>query len=385
MKVLITGGTGTISSGLVRECVNRGYETYALTRGSNDVRNIIGANYLHANIWNSREVRAVIDGLRFDIVVECLVYTTDQLEISLNSFADKCKQYIFVSTAGIYNRQGMKRVNESDEKNFVEWDYTKNKIECEKYLKEFCENTDLKYTIVRPTVTYGDYRIPFPIATRNPGWTFFQRMIDGKPMLASDNVVFSIIHVEDFSKSVVSLMGNKKAINEDFHITSNENDIYWDNVIVEAGKILGIEPKIVHVPVDAIKEVWPQIYDEINYHKNTTQIFDDTKIKDVTGVEASVGLTNGINRIIFSMKSEFEERNLKLDNKWNDYCNATMYYAYKRGLLSQQDRKIVEDYISKGGQYMFDLSCKKIKKYKMKDTLYSVKIKIEKKIKRLVY
>ena len=385
MKVLITGGTGTISSGLVRECVNRGYETYALTRGSNNARNIIGANYLHANIWNSREVRAVIDSLRFDIVVECLVYTRNQLEISLNNFADQCKQYIFISTAGIYNRQGMNRVKESDEKNFVEWDYTKSKIECEKYLKEFCENTDLKYTIVRPTVTYGDYRIPFPIATRNPGWTFFQRILDGKPMLAGDNVVFSIIYIEDFSKAVVSLMGNKKAINEDFHITSNENDIYWDNVIVEAGKILGIEPKIVHVPVDAIKEVWPQIYDEINYHKNTTQIFDDTKIKDVTGVEASVGLTDGINRIIVSMKSEFEDRNLKLDNKWNDYCNATMYYAYKRGLLSQQDRKIVEDYISKGGQYMFDLSYKKIKKYKMKDTLYSVKIKIEKKIKRLVY
>lgn len=383
MRVLITGGTGTISSGLVRECVNKGYETYALTRGSNSTRNIIGAKYLHANIWNAKEVGEVLDELEFDIVVECLVFSVDQLEISLNSFADRCKRYIFISTAAIYDRQGGKRVKESDGKNFVKWTYTKNKIECEKHLKEFCNNTGLEYTIVRPTVTYGDYRIPFPIATRNPGWTFFQRMIDGKPMLAGNNVVFSIIHIEDFSKSVVSLFENNKAINEDFHITSNKNDIYWDDVILEAGKILGIVPKIVHVPVDVIREIWPGIYDEMNCHKNTTQIFDDAKIKTVTGVEAVVGLNEGMKRIICSMKSEVEKRNLKLDGKWNDYCNATMYYAFKKGRLSQQDREIVEDYINKAGRCEFKLSCKRIKWYKMKDVLYGIKVKIEKRIKML--
>lgn len=385
MKVLITGGTGTISSGLVQECVNRGYETYALTRGSNNTRNIIGANYLHVNIWNIKEVGAVLDGLEFDVVVECLVYTSGQLEISLNNFADRCKQYIFISTAGIYNRQGAKRVKESDEKNFVDWAYTQNKIECEKKLKEFCKNTGLKYTIVRPTVTYGDYRIPFPIATRNPGWTFFQRMIDGKPMLAGDNVVFSIIHIEDFSKFVVSLFRNNKAINDEFHITSNENDIYWDDVIMEAGKILGVAPKIVHVPIDVIRKIWPGIYEEINYHKNTTQVFDDTKIKSVTGIKATVGLTDGVERIIVSMKSEVKERNLKLDDKWNDYCNAAMYYAYIKELLSLEDRKIVEDYISKAGKSMFDKSLKKVRKYKIKDTLYWTKVKIERKLKKLVH
>lgn len=384
MRVLITGGTGTISSGLVQECVNRGHETYALTRGSNNVRNVIGANYLHANIWNSKEVEEALGRLIFDVIVECLVFTPEQLEVSLKNFASRCEQYIFISTAGVYKRQGDRRVKESDEKDCTEWDYARGKIECENNLKDFSKNTGLKYTIVRPTVTYGDYRIPFPIATRNPGWTFFERMLNGKPMLAGDNVLFSIIHIEDFSKLVVSLFGNGKAINEDFHITSKENDIYWDDVIIEAGKILGVEPKIVHVSSDVIKEVWPAIYDEIYYHKNTTQIFDDTKIKSITGIEPTIGLAEGMKKIISSMKDEVEERNLKLDNKWNDYCDATIYYAYKKGQLSQSDKQIVRDYINNVGQLVFNLSCIKVKIYSIKDVLYRTKVRLERKLKKMV-
>ena len=53
--------------------------------------------------------------------------------------------------------------------------------------------------------------------------------------------------------------------------------------------------------------------------------------------------------------------------------------------LSQQDRKIVEDYINKVGESMFELSCKKVKMYKIKDALYWGKVKVERKIKKLVY
>ena len=85
------------------------------------------------------------------------------------------------------------------------------------------------------------------------------------------------------------------------------------------------------------------------------------------------------------MRAEVEERKLMLDDKWNDYCNATVYYAYKMGLLSPEDRKTIENYVKKEGQSMFVLSYKKVKKYKIKDTLYWAKVKIEENIKKLVH
>ena len=137
MRVLITGGTGTISSGLVSESVNRGYETFAITRGSNNKRNIKGAHYFHADIWDTNEVKLALGTLDFDVVVECLAYTVDELKISLENFSNRCKQYVFVSTAGVYNRIGEKRIVESDKKEFTDWLYTRNKIACEDYLVSF--------------------------------------------------------------------------------------------------------------------------------------------------------------------------------------------------------------------------------------------------------
>lgn len=379
MKVLITGGTGTISSGLVKESVKRGYDTFAITRGNNNSRNIEGANYIHGDIWNNNEIGLLLNEMNFDVVVECLAYNVEQLKISLENFSRRCQQYVFISTAGIYNRQGEKRIVETDEKNFTEWSYTRYKIECEEYLKNYSEKTGLKYTIIRPTVTYGDYRIPFPIATRSPGWTFFQRMLDGKPMLASDNVKFSIIHIDDFSKAVVGLFGNEKAYNEDFHITDKKNDIYWDDVIKLAGKVLGVKPKIIHVNQDVIKKAYPSIYDEIAYHKNTTQLFDDTKLKAAVEFEASISIEDGIQRIIAAMKNEFESRGLSLDEKWNDLCNATILEAFNEKKLDQDEELLVLPFVDE-----YKISAARIKRERFTSIPFKIVRKTKEVIKRII-
>lgn len=375
MRVLITGGTGTISSGLVNESVNRGYDTYAITRGSNNLRNIDGANYLHADIWNEKDVYSVLENIKFDVVVECLAYDIKQLEISLRNFSSRCSQYVFVSTAGVYNRIGNQRIKESDLKNFTEWSYTKNKIECEKFLKEYSMKTGLKYTIIRPTVTYGNYRIPFPIATRTPGWTFFDRMKKGQIMLASDNVKFSVIHIDDFSKMVVSLFGNEKAFNEDFHITSNENDIHWDDVIEISGKILGVKPQFIHVSANVIQKIWPEIYEELAYNKNLSTILDDSKIKKISDITAEIDISRGIENTIDAMKIEYNKNGLELDDWWNDHCNAVIYYAYANDYLEKIEKDIVSSYIAEYGIDQFKNSFIRVKRYN-KIQLVKGKLKI---------
>lgn len=385
MRVLITGGTGTISSGLVQASLKKGYETYAITRGTNKYKNIEGAQYLYADIWDKKKVNSVLENLHFDVVVECLAMDVKQLKKSLDNFSKRSERYFFISTAGIYNRKGNDRIKESDAKNFEDWLYTKNKIECEKYLIDYSKKSGLKYTIIRPTVTYGEYRVPFPIATRTPGWTFFDRIKKGELMLASDNVKYSIIHIYDFSEMVVSLFENDKAINEDYHIASNNNDIYWDDVIKVSGKLLNIEPQIIHVSAEHIKEIWSSIYEELALNKNLSLLLDDAKIHETTGIKAEIRLETGITQIIKSMKNIFDTTNSTLDFRWNDYCNATIYHAYINGYLCERERTIVEKYIGDHGSDIFLDSTRNVKKYNQEIQKRTKNYRIKKIFKRILY
>lgn len=383
MKVLITGGTGTISSGLVQASVNMGYETYALTRGNNKDRNIAGAKYLYADIANREQVQNVIDGLLFDVVVECLAYGIEQLKSSLDMFANKNVQYFFVSTAAIY-KQKCGRIKETDELDLDGWDYSKKKIQCEKYLEEYAQEKGIKFTIIRPTVTYGDYRIPFPIATRMPGWTFFERIKSGQLMLAGDNVKFSVIHIDDFSVAVVRLFGNSKAINKAFHITSNSNDIYWDDVVDEAAKHFEVDSAIIHVPEEIYKRIWPSIYSELKFHKNVEQIFDDSRLKEAVGEFDTIDIQEGLGKTILAMEKEVTSSEMRLDEKWSDYCNATIYYAYLKGALSLQETEKVKKYMEEHGEETLKESYKKVIAYNKKIMLRSIKTKLKNGIKRIL-
>lgn len=348
MRVLITGGTGTISSGLVEACVNNGIEVYAITRGTHSYRNVGCVHYIKANVWDKDEVAQKIQNMRFDVVIECLAYSSEQLKMSLDNFSTICNQYIFISTAGVYSRKTNDRIKESDKKELVQWKYTEDKILCENYLKKYCEKTGLKYTIIRPVVTYGNYRVPFPVSTRKPAWSFFQRISDGKPMLACDNVKFSIIHIEDFADAVIKLLNNKSAINEDFHIAVEQGEQYWDDVIEVASKQLQVVPLIIHVPLEVFGKYYNEIYDELKWNKTTPMLMDCTKIKQaVPKFCPQIPLEEGIRKIMRAMYNEVQDQKIPYDNEWDKRCDAIIYYAYKKKYLSEDEKEKLDIYYKK--------------------------------------
>lgn len=346
MNILVTGGTGTISSGIVEQSVKQGHKTFAITRGNHNTRNIENVTYIKANVYDKDEIKKMLENIDIDIVVECLAYNCNQLKISLENFADKCKQYIFISTAGIFDRKNGK-INENTEKNLVEWKYTKDKIECESYLKEFFKNKKSKYTIVRPVVTYGNYRIPYPIVSdRNYLWTLFERIERDCPILACNNVKFSIVHINDFSYAVVKLFNNEQAFNNDFNIAESNKEIYWDEVINVCGKILNKKVNIIHIPLEVFEKIYSkEMYEELKWNKSTELLIDDSKIKSVVNdFKCSVTLEDGMKSTISSAKKEYEENKI-LDMNWWYNCDSILFYAYKKNKLDLSDRKIVKQYL----------------------------------------
>ena len=101
MKVLLVGGTGTISSGSHVEILSRGYELYLLNRGNSTARVTPGAKVLVADYNDEAATKAAIGDLVFDTVVDFRIMNVEGIEKAVRIFSGHTKQYIFISSGTV--------------------------------------------------------------------------------------------------------------------------------------------------------------------------------------------------------------------------------------------------------------------------------------------
>ena len=102
MKVLFIGGTGKISSAVTPLAAQRGFDMYLLNRGQTDRPIPDGVKVLHGDIRDKASAAAAIEGHTFDVVVDWIAFTPDQVQLDLDLFKGKVGQYIFISSASAY-------------------------------------------------------------------------------------------------------------------------------------------------------------------------------------------------------------------------------------------------------------------------------------------
>lgn len=183
-KVLFVGGTGTISSAIVRRMVvDGGWEVWLLNRGNRkDIPE--GVHQIIADIHNEDQVREAIADLSFDCVCEFIGFVKEDVERDVRLFRDKTKQYIFTSSVSAYHEPAASYiVNEGTTLANPYWEYSRNKIECENYLMEQYRNNGFPVTIVRPSHTYDERSIPVAVHGNNGSWQVIKRMKEGKPVI----------------------------------------------------------------------------------------------------------------------------------------------------------------------------------------------------------
>lgn len=251
-KILIIGGSGILSSAVVDACIEKGYDVTMMNRGNNSAYTNHNAKLIICDARNEDDVRRKTKDLHFDVVIDFIVYNLEQLKRSLSLFGHIANQYIFISSAQVYNTSIQKEHTESDETPQKLWKYSVNKDICEHYLREYCASEHIDYTIIRPGVNYDNRRIPYgmypPIGMH---WTMVARILAGKPIITWNNGdnKLNLTRVEDFAHGVVGLLGNKKAYNESFNVVGDF--VYtWKQVLEVLGKLLNVDIKTVDIPVE---------------------------------------------------------------------------------------------------------------------------------------
>lgn len=276
LKVLFIGGTGIISSACSELAVKMGIELTLLNRGQSQRPTPAGVRVLNADINDRDAVNRALAGQHFDSVVDWIAFTPDQIERDIALFADRSGQYIFISSASAYQTPPSSLpVTESTPLANPVWEYSRNKVACEERLLAEYRKNCFPFTVVRPSHTYDRTYIPI-----EGGSTTIRRMREGKKVIVHGDgtSLWVLTHHADFAKGFVGLLGNKRAIGEAFHITSDEV-LSWNQIFEIYAEAAGCQAKIVHIPSDTINAYDKKWGDGLLGDKAVSMVFDNTKIK----------------------------------------------------------------------------------------------------------
>ncbi len=332
MKALFIGGTGNISSACSRLAVEKGIELFHLNRGKMKADVPIEVKTLTADIMDERQVVAALGGTKFDVVVNFIAFKPEDVRRDIEIFRDRTGQYIFISSASVYQKVGGHPViTESTPLYNPHWDYSRNKIACEELLNKEFRNNGFPITIIRPSHTY-DTVIPVAIGSWRD-YTIIDRMKKGKEVIihGDGTSLWTVTHSEDFAKAFVGLMGHQQAIGHAFHITSDEL-LNWNQIYEAVAEAAGAGLKAVHIASDFICDVadgmgWGWMRGNLTGDKAVSTIFDNTKIKRfVPGFHATIPFRQGIRRTVNWFESDPSRMIINGDN--NNFMDAVLK-AYK--------------------------------------------------------
>jgi nucleoside-diphosphate-sugar epimerase len=300
-KALFIGGTGTISTAITALAPLCGFELYLLNRGNRSQLVPEGVRVIEADINNETDVKEKLKDMTFDVVADFIAFHTDALKRDVRLFAERTKQYIFISSASAYQKPlSSPFITESTPLYNPFWEYSRNKIACEEYLMEEYRKNGFPVTVVRPSHTYGNFDIPLAVHGKNGSYSVIKRMKEGKKVIVhgDGNSLWTLTHNSDFAKAFVGLMGNFHAIGEAVQITSDES-LSWNQIYEIIGDALGVKPKIVHIPSDALAKAHEDYTGGLLGDKAHSVIFDNSKVKKlVPGFTATTRFDQGVRQTL---------------------------------------------------------------------------------------
>jgi nucleoside-diphosphate-sugar epimerase len=222
----------------------------------------------------------------FDVVAQFRAYTPEQMKRDIATFAHKCGQYVFISSASVYQKPVQNYLmTERTPQDNPYWEYSRQKTVCENLLRD---QSGLPYTIVRPSHTV---RTGMPIQVGDPD-NAIRRMIAGKPVILTGDgsSLWTLTRSVDVAGPLVRLFGNSRALNDDFHITTDRG-FSWNQIHDAIARGFGVKAIHAHVPTDVLVSYEKEWEGPLMGDKTWSALFDNSKVKAVTGpFEASTDI-----------------------------------------------------------------------------------------------
>jgi nucleoside-diphosphate-sugar epimerase len=220
-----------------------------------------------------------VKGGSWDVVADFLSYDTSRLARNIDLMRGRTGQYIFVSTASAYAKPVLSLpILESTALRNPFWGYSREKIACEELLVGLYRSEGFPATIVRPSHTYDQTKVPVP-----GRWTTVERMRRGEPVVVHGDgtSLWTLTHSSDFADMFAGGIGNPAAIGQAYTITGDEFHT-WDAIYACMATAAGVAtPELVHISSAMIALELPDLGPGLLGDKAHSMFFDCSKVRQL--------------------------------------------------------------------------------------------------------
>lgn len=326
MNVLLIGGTGLISVGIIKHLKARGAKISMLNRGKRDPDFDPAVEQLTADRNDPAAFKAAVSGRTWDVVIDMICFTPEQADASITLFAGKCKHFIFCSTVCTYGVEIPPHVlvDETFPQNPIST-YGKNKVICERKFSEAATRGDFALTIIRPSSTYGPGGNLIDNLESNP--VSWDRVEKGKPVLcAGDGLgLWVSTYRDDCGKLFAYAALNPKTYGQAYNAT--RDTIYtWRDLYQQAAAALGKPAHVLFMPAGWIIEHDPARFGLLREITQFHGAYSSAKAKrDVPEFTCEIDYRQG---------AELTIKDLRRRNAWRNSDGDTLYDAMVQKALS---------------------------------------------------
>lgn len=329
MNVLVIGGTGLISTAIVRQLLDRGDRVTLFNRGRSKwhlphdpaaVRRLTG-DRRHYPAFEAQ----VRDAGRFACVIDMICYTPADAESLVRACRGRTDQLIFCSTVDVYAKPASRYPITEDEPQRPVSTYGQDKSGCETILMAAHQRGDLPLSILRPAQTYGEGR--GLIHTFGRAGSFLRRVREGKPLIVHGDgtSLWVACHVDDVARGFLGAMGNERAFGRGYHVTGEEW-LTWNRYTELVAEAMGAPPpQIVHIPTDLLARAAPQPAQRCVENLQFPNVFDNTAARSDLGFRYTIPFVEGVRRTV----GWLDERGL-IDGEEDDPFYDRLIDAWER-------------------------------------------------------
>jgi len=329
MKILVIGGTGLISSEVVRQLVEHGDALTVFNRGqtpkrmSADVAVLLGDRKSHADFESSVQSHGP-----WDIVIDMICHDPDDARSLVRACRRDVGQVVFCSTSNVYPKPATHYPVREDHPLSAAFQNGIDKIECETICREAA--VDFALTVVRPGHTYGETGVV--LHSLGSSTSYLDRIRCGRPIIVhgDGNGLWSALHAADVASLIVAATGNPRAYGRTYNATSEEW-MTWNQYQEKVAAALDVAPApVTHIPTDVLARLAPDRAAQCQRSLQYPGIYDSSRARQELGWQPRISFIDGMRRVVTWLEEHGAIESWQSDPGYDcvleAFCGATAHF-----------------------------------------------------------